>query len=105
MSKSALATLLAMALSWVAVSCAGPMSGKPAVAGAPAKVPASVAAAAAAVPSASAATPGTPAVSAGAAPVVAAASPWNYSSIFFLPALVICITFGISFYMSASKPG
>jgi hypothetical protein len=73
--------MLALALSWFAVSCAGPMSVKPA--------------------SADSSMTGTASTQPSVA--MATSSPWTGAGIFFYPFLLICLGFGVSIYMSGNK--
>jgi hypothetical protein len=96
MSKSLLATFVAMALSWLAVSCSGPVFIKPAAVSSAATAPKPVAPAATA-------TPATPVAAVVVAPAVATVSPWTGAGIFFYPFVLICLTFGIALYASSGK--
>jgi len=79
MSKSLRVSLLALTLSWFAVSCSGPIFVRP--------------------PAASSAN--TVAVST-TQPAVAT-SPWTGAGIFFYPFVLICVSFGIAIYASSGK--
>jgi hypothetical protein len=95
MSKSLLATFVAVALSWLAISCSGPVFIKPAATSSAAVAP---------KPSTPVATV-TPVAAAVVAPAVAAVSPspWTGAGIFFYPFVLICLTFGIALYASSGK--
>ena len=86
------ATLLAVALSWFAVSCAGPVAVKPGAAGGSPIL-------------ASASVPGTGAAAgqAGGATIAVAQSPWNGSSIYFVGCLLIFVALGASMYVFRGK--
>lgn len=76
--------MMAVALSWIAVSCSGPVFFKPPMA--------------AGTPMAASATVAAPPVAA------AAASPWSGAGVFILFALALAVTLGISNFILSSKP-
>lgn len=107
MSRSVLATVLAVGFSWLAVSCAGPFSiqlpggnSHPAAPAASAAHPGGSASIAKATMS-----PSAPValVSLAGPPVAAAVGPWKGAGIFFYPFVLIVLAFAIGLYKSTAK--